>query len=199
MTRPVPREQLNLSVPVTALLKGVLYRDANEIAWQHLQGLASKVSDYVSTLGLDVVVDENQGYAFLRSKPDEELVERGIGRLIPRHRLSKNTSLMLALLRKKLLEFDATDSGTRLVLDIQQIRQMMAPFMPAGENEAQVIDKVDGTLTKVVELGFARRIPKQDSHIEVRRVITAFVTADWLADFDEHFNQYARIVSTETS
>jgi len=199
MTRAVLRDQLNLSVAVTALLKGVLYRDANEVAWQHLQGLTSQVSDYVSTLGLNVVVDENQGYAFLRSLPDEELAERGIGRLIPRHRLSKNTSLMLALLRKKLLEFDATDAGTRLILGIEQIRQMMEPFMPAGENQAQTVDKIDSTLTKVIELGFARRIPRQEDQFEVRRVITSFVTADWLADFDENFTQHAQSLAEPTS
>lgn len=198
MTRAVPQDQLNLSIPVTALLKGVLYRDANEIAWHHLQGLVSQVRDYVSTLGLDVVVDDNQGFAFLRSLPEEELAERGIGRLIPRHRLSKSTSLMLALLRKKLLEFDATGSGTRLVLDSQQIRQLMQPFMPTGDNETQAVDKIDATITKVVDLGFARRIPKQEGQFEVRRVISAFVTADWLADFDEIFSQYAGDVVEES-
>ncbi|MBQ7803051.1 DUF4194 domain-containing protein [Rhodococcus sp. (in: high G+C Gram-positive bacteria)] len=193
MTRTVPRDQLNLSIPVIALLKGVLYRDTNEIAWQHLQGLIAQVGDYVATIGLDVVVDVNEGYAFLRSLPDEELAELGISRLIPRHRLSKNTSVMLALLRKRLIEFDSTDStdsGSRLILGIEQIRRMMQPFMPTGDNEAQTTDKIDTILAKVVELGFVRRIPKQDDQFEVRRVISAFVSADWLADFDNDLIQY---------
>ncbi|MFT3715654.1 MAG: DUF4194 domain-containing protein [Gordonia sp. (in: high G+C Gram-positive bacteria)] len=198
MTRAVPRDQLNLSIPVTTLLKGVLYRDANETAWLHLQGLSTQVGDYVSTLGLEVVVDENQGFAFLRSLPDEELEERGIARLVPRHRLSKNTSLMLALLRKKLLEFDASDAGTRLVLDIEQIRQLMQPFMPSGENQAQAVDRIDATLSKVVDLGFVRHVRKQEGQYEVRRVISAFVTADWLADFDENFTGYADTRSEDT-
>lgn len=189
MTAPVSGAQLDLSVPVTALLKGVLYRDANEVAWHHLQGLRNQVSDYVSIMGLTVVIDESAGYAFLRSLPDEELADRSIGRLIPRHRLTRNVSLLLALLRKKLLEFDATDSGTRLILGIDQIRQMMQPFMPTGDNETRTIDKIDGAMTKVVELGFARRIPRQDGQYEVRRVITSFVTADWLAEFDQIFDR----------
>jgi hypothetical protein len=193
VTRTVPRDQLNLSIPVTALLKGVLYRDTNEIAWQHLQGLIAQVGDNVATIGLELGVDDNEGYAILRTLPDEELAELGISRLIPRRRLSKNTSVMLALLRKRLIEFDSTDStdsGSRLILGIEQIRRMMQPFMPTGDNEAQTTDKIDTILAKVVELGFVRRIPKQEDQFEVRRVISAFVSADWLADFDDNLRQY---------
>lgn len=192
MPATVPRDELNLSIPVTALLKGVLYRDSNEIAWQHLLSLTGRVRDYVATIGLDVVIDENQGFAFLRSMPDEQLAERGINRLIPRHSLTRNATLMLALIRKKLLEFDATDSGTRLVLDIGQIRQMMTPFMPTADNEARTADKIDAALNSVVKLGFLRQLPKQDNQFEVRRVITAFVTADWLAEFDCEFTQHTQ-------
>lgn len=190
MTSPVPHDQLNLSIPVTALLRGVLYRDSNEIAWNHLRGLTAQVSDYVATLGLEVVIDDNQGYAFLRSLPDDVLAERGITRLVPRHRLSRDSSLLLALLRKRLFEFDssdASDAGSRLVIDAEAIGQMMAPFMPTNSNQVQTTDKIDAAINKVVSLGFMRRIPKQNGQYEVRRVIASFVTADWLAQFDENF------------
>lgn len=187
----VPRDELNLSIPVTALLKGVLYRDTNELAWQHLLGLTNRVRDYVATIGLDVVIDDAQSFAFLRSMPEDALAERGINRLVPRHTLTRNVTLLLALVRKKLLEFDATDAGTRLVLDIAQIRQMMSPFMPTGDNEARTADKIDAAISSVVKLGFLRSLPKQDGQYEVRRVITAFVTADWLADFDRQFTRHA--------
>lgn len=100
----VTHDQLNLSIPVTALLKGVIYRDTDEIAWTHLMGLTSRVCDYVSTIGLDVVVDDSQGFAYLRSRPEEELEDRDIPRLIPRHSLTRNATVLLVLLRKKLLE-----------------------------------------------------------------------------------------------
>ncbi len=43
---------------VTHLMKGVVYRDTHEQVWQHLVQLVPRVSDYVATLGLVVVVDE---------------------------------------------------------------------------------------------------------------------------------------------
>jgi hypothetical protein len=191
-TRSIPRTELSLPLAVTHLMKGVVYRDTQEQIWQHLVQLVPQIRDYVATIGLDVVVDESEGYAFLRSKPDEpEADSAPIPRLIARHALSFHTSLMLALLRKKLAEFDATDDGFRLVLDRDEIVDVMAIFMATSNNEARNVDVVDRTITKVVELGFLRRMPRQDNQFEVRRVIKAFVDGQWLSDFDARLAEYA--------
>ena len=50
-------------------------------------------------------------------------------------------------------------------------------------------------LRKVADLGLVRRIPKQDRQFEVRRVIKAFVDAQWLADLDTHLAEYARLLT----
>lgn len=63
-------------------------------------------------------------------------------------------------------------------------------FLPDGSNEARLIDQVDATISKVVDLGFLRRLKpaagsSQDrGHYEVRRILKAFVDAQWLAEFD---------------
>ena len=190
-TRTVSRDELSLPLVVTHLMKGVVYRDTHEKVWQHLVQLVPRVSDYVATLGLIVVVDESEGYAFLRSKPDDSEDGDQIPRLIPRHALSFHTSLMLALLRKKLAEFDAADEGYRLILSRDQILDMMLMFMPASSNEAKINDQVDRTISKVADLGFLRRMPKHDNQFEVRRVLKAFVDGQWLSDFDARLTEYA--------
>lgn len=78
MSPTLSRDQLSLPIAVTTLMKAVVYRDTHEVPWQHIVGLASQVSDHVATLGLNVVIDEAEGYAYLRSKPDEELDEQKI-------------------------------------------------------------------------------------------------------------------------
>jgi hypothetical protein len=191
-TRSVSRNDLSLPLVVTHLMKGVVYRDSHEQVWQHLVQLVPRVSDYVATMGLTVVVDEAEGYAFLRSKPDAPDDDSPpIPRLIARHALSFHTSLMLALLRKKLAEFDATDDGFRLILSRDQIVDMMTMFMATSSNEARTVDMIDRTIGKVVELGFLRRLPKQDDQLEVRRVLKAFVDGQWLSDFDARLAEYA--------
>jgi hypothetical protein len=189
-TRTVPRDELSLPLVVTHLMKGVVYRDTHEKAWQHLVQLVPRVSDYVATLGLVVVVDESEGYAFLRSKPEDPDDDDSIPRLIPRHALSFHTSLLLALLRKKLAESDA-DDGYRLILSRDQILDVMLMFMPTSSNEAKITDQIDRTISKVVDLGFLRRMPKQDNQFEVRRVLKAFVDGQWLSEFDARLAEYA--------
>ena len=98
----------DLPLAVTQLMKGVVYRDAHERAWRNLLALQPQVRDYVAVMGLTVVIDEAEGYAFLRSRPEDDDVgddaarQPAPPRLIARRSLSFHVSLLLALLRKKL-------------------------------------------------------------------------------------------------
>jgi uncharacterized protein DUF4194 len=186
-------DEPSLSVAATHLMKGVVYRDTHPVPWHHLMRLQAQVRDYVAVLGLTVVIDEAEGYAFLRSQPrdDEMDGEPAVPRLIPRRALSFHVSLLLALLRKKLAEFDASNEDTRLVLTRQQIVDMCAVFLPASTSEARLIDQIDTHVAKVVELGFLRRINDVDASYEVRRIIKAFVDAQWLAEFEARLAEYS--------
>lgn len=186
------REEPDLSVVVTQLMKGVLYRDAHESQWRQLLQLQPQVRDYVAVIGLTVVVDESEGYAFLRSLPALDQDDgRTVPRLIPRRSLSFHVSLLLALLRKKLIEFDASAGDTRLVLSREQLVELVRVFMPEGSNEARMIDQIDAHIAKVVDLGFLRRVKDADGQFEVRRILKAFVDGQWLAEFDQRLAAYA--------
>ena len=144
----------DLSQAVTQLMKGVLYRDTHEKAWRHLIALQPQVKDYVAVLGLLVVIDEAEGYAFLRQRPADDPDEANpLPRLIPRRSLSFHVSLLLALLRKKLAEFDAHGGDSRLMLSREQITEMIRVFLPPTSNEARLTDQIDAHINKAVELG----------------------------------------------
>ncbi len=190
--------ELDLPLVVTQLMKGVLYRDTHDKAWRHLLQLQVQVSDYVAVLGLTVVVDEAEGYAFLRSRPDAEEADPdhpAPPRLIARRSLSFPVSLLLALLRKKLAEFDASNSDTRLMLARDQIVDMVRLFLPPTSNEARMVDQIDAHIGKAVELGFLRRVKNSPSLFEVRRILKAFVDGQWLADFDRQLARYAAVLA----
>jgi hypothetical protein len=191
-----------LSALLMHLLKGVLYRDDDERLWASLMRLQARIREQTAVLLLDLVLDEAEGYAFLKSRPDPEESEGAPRppRLVARRPLSYPVSLMLALLRKRLAEFDAGGGDLRLVLSRDEIAELMRVFLPDGTNEARLVDQVDTTITKVVELGFLRRLKaapgsSQQSqqargHYEVRRILKAFVDAQWLADFDARLAAY---------
>jgi hypothetical protein len=158
--------------------------------------LQARVRDYVAVLNLELVLDEAEGYAFLRSRPEaEDGSTPRLPRLIARRPLSFPVSLLLALLRKKLAEFDASGGDTRLVLSRDEVAELMRVFLPEGSNEARLIDQIDAHLGKVIELGFLRRLktePGQPTMVEVRRILKAFVDAQWLAEFDQRLAATAR-------
>jgi hypothetical protein len=188
-----------LSTAVVQLMKGAVYRDTHDTAWQHLLQLQPQVRDYVEVLGLQVVIDEAEGYAFLRQRPVGEDDDQQIPRLIPRRSLSFPVSLLLALLRKKLAEFDAQSGDTRLMLTRAQIAEMLRVFMPASSNEARLIDQIDAHIAKAVDLGFLRAAKSAEPVYEVRRILKAFVDGQWLADFDAKLAGYAATLTGEAS
>jgi hypothetical protein len=186
-----------LSVPVVQLMKGAVYRDTHDKAWQQLLQLKPQVRDYVEVLGLQVVIDEAEGYAYLRQRPVEEDDGSQIPRLIPRRSLSFHVSLLLALLRKKLAEFDAQGGDTRLMLTRAQIAEMLRVFVPATSNETRLLDQIDAHINKVVDLGFLRATKSAEPVYEVRRILKAFVDGQWLADFDAKLAGYAVTLTGE--
>ncbi len=178
---------------LVGLMKGVVYREGDAPLWQDLLGLQARVRDYVAVLGLELILDEAEGYAFLRTRPVPD-GEPDLPRLVQRRALSFPVSLLLALLRKKLAEFDAGDGdgGSRLILSRDEVAELIRVFLPSGSNEAKLIDQVETHLNKIIELGFVRRLkaPGGDQAFEVRRLLKAFVDAQWLAEFDQRLAGY---------
>jgi uncharacterized protein DUF4194 len=187
----------DLSVAVTQLMKGVVYRDTHDRAWRSLLELQPQARDFVEVIGLQVVIDESEGYAFLRQRAVDPDEPDPLPRLVPRRALSFPVSLLLALLRKKLAEFDAQGGDTRLMLSRAQILEMIRVFLPPTSNEARLTDQIDAHINKIVELGFLRPAKNSEQVYEVRRILKAFVDGQWLADFDTRLAEYAALLDAE--
>ncbi len=179
----------NFSTVLIALIRGVAYRENDPNLWQSLLDLQTRVREYIGLLGLELILDEAEGHAYLRQRQAAE-GEPELPRLVPRRQLSYPVSLLLALLRKKLAEFDATSGDTRLILGREEIVELVRVFLPDTANEARLIDRIDAHINKIVELGFLRRLRTGEDRYEVRRILKAFVDAQWLAEFDRRLSEY---------
>ena len=186
----IATDQNRLGHLLVGLFQGVLYRDSDATQWQPLMDLQGRVRDYCATIGLELILDDAEGYAYLRQRPAVP-GESEFPRLVQRRQLSYPVSLILVLLRKKLAEFDATGGDTRLVVGREQITEQVRLFLPQTGNEARLLDRMDAHLNKVVELGFLHRLRGQDNQFEVRRIVKAFVDAQWLSDFEQRLAQYS--------
>lgn len=182
----------SLGLVVVSLMKGVVYRDQHPAVWLQLEEIHGAVLDYVRVMGLDLIIDEAEGYAYLRQLGEQDVDESAqqLPRLVARRPLSFPVSLLCVLLRKKMVELDATGGDARLILTREQIVEMMRVFLPDRANEARLFDQIDTHINKVAEFGFLKKLAGNPPAWEVRRIIKALVEADWLADFNEKLKVY---------
>lgn len=180
-----------LSAVVIALCKGMIDREADSQLWQWLLNIQVAVSEYVATLGLELILDESEGYAFLRAR-EYDAEDDKLPRLIPRRQLSFHVSLLLALLREKMAESDASGGETRVIVSRDEVLEMIRIFLPEGSNEVRLIDQVDSYINQIVKMGFARKLKGSDKMLELHRIIKSFVDAQWLAEFDQRLSEYRK-------
>lgn len=174
---------------LVALMKGVLERDAHSETWRALLELQGPVRDYFAQVGLELMVDDVEGLAYLRQRPSDD-PESPLPRLVARRPLSYPVSLLLALLRKRLAELDASTGETRLVLERGEIVDLLRVFLAGTGNEAKLVDRVDAHIHKLVELGFLQGLRGREDQYEVRRILKSFVDAQWLHDFERRLAEY---------
>lgn len=207
-TTPITIPAADLSALLIGLLRGILYRDSDERLWSALLNLQARVRDYVTLLHLDLILDEAEGYAFLKGRPEPKDEEKTPSppRLVVRRQLSFPVSLLLALLRKKLAEFDTRGGDTRLVMNRDEMVELIRVFMPNATNEAKFTDQFETHINKVLELGFLRKLKPAEggalaggANYEVLRILRAFVDAQWLGEFDARLAVYRARLTDNSS
>jgi hypothetical protein len=174
------------------LLKGVVYRDQHPLIWDDLRTLQSAALDYFKTIGLDLVVDEADGFAYLRQDPD---LDEGTPRLIQRRPMSAPMSLLCVLLRKKMVEADAGGGDGRVILSHEQITEMMRLFWPRRADESRIDDRIEQQIRRAVEFELLKPLKSDGQAYELRPIIKALVDADWLAGLDEKLEAYQDAVA----
>jgi len=177
------RSDSDFSTLTVLLFKGVVYREVGKRLWRALVELQDHVRDYVGVLGLDLVLDEEEGYALLR--PREEAIAGEAGtrpELIPSHEVALPTALLACRLRRALADFDAHGGASRLILTRTELGALLAEALAARDDEARLSIDVQAHADRLVQLGFLRRLASQTGPVayEVQRVLRAIVDPPWL-------------------
>lgn len=179
-----------VAATIIRLMREVVYREQDEETWAALTRHTSAIRDHFAAIGIEVRIDEVEGYAYLQSQPAQD-GEDELPRLVRRRTLTYNVSLLLVLLRRRLAEFEAQGDGGKLVVSRGDIVELLQLFLAESTNEAQIIDRVDATIKNASELGFLRQLRGQTDQWEVRRIIKAYIDAQTLSDFDAKLREYA--------
>ncbi len=176
------------------LLKGPLYRAKQRDLWQCLERDQYLIREYFQQIGLSLVLDNAEGYAYLKQmdfetsddaveQSKEEILE--IPRLISRRAMSFGHTLLIVLLRKRLAEHDSEDSSPRLIVSRAEIHQWLQPYYPTVSNEVKQRKDFDGLIKKVIEMGFLSTLINHQDDFEVQRIIKALVNAEEIASILE--------------
>lgn len=160
------------SFVLAQLLLEPVYRE-DGVAWETLRAERDSIAHYFRQLGQDLIIDETEGYAFLRQIEIEggERVPR-IGRRQP---LGNTATVLLVCLREELARFDtAPGESTRLVYTRQQLRDLVGQFVRETNNQVRDVRTIDAAIRRVEELGFLRAFgPPESDTFEVMRILKA--------------------------
>lgn len=183
-----------LSQVLISLLKGVVYQHQQGALWLDLLSVLSEAQEYFSKIGLEIHVDELEGFAFLKQKAmvrESEQEEDPLNlKLISKRPFSYAVSLLCILLRKYLLEQDSQGGLVRPILTQEKIIGMMSLYLPEKNNEVRRVDQIETAINKVIECGFLRVLKQEEKIYEVQRIIKAFIDADWLNELDQKLEMY---------
>ncbi len=167
-------------VAIILLMKGIFYKSDNERAFFELVGNSyGAISDYFKTIGLEVLVDENDGYAYLKNRVYEDESE-ALPKLIASRELSYKVSLLCLILRKKIAQFDMQNENEKAIISGEEIFSNMSLYMDIQFNEVKAKREIEATIKKVEELGFLKKIRNSEDIYEIKSAIKSFVNVEFL-------------------
>lgn len=178
------------------LLQGIVYDD--DPYWNMLSNNIREITDFFETIGVQVFIDQNDGYAFLKQIDDDE-TEAGSEtiRLIRRYPLSFELSLLCVLLREELEKFDSSQHDSAiLVLSESEIRSMLSVYFKEKADQTKLYRELTKYLNQAAELSFLKELKENsgstdipiDRKFEVRRILRAVIDIDFLSEFKKRLD-----------
>jgi len=160
------------SFVLARLLLEPIYREDGSL-WEALRAEREAIAHYFRQIGQEVVIDDAEGYAFLRQ------IELGGGERVPRvgrrQPLGYTATLLLVCLREDLARFDAAPGdSTRLVRSRPQLRDLVGQFLRESNNQVRDLRMIDAAIHRLEELGFLRAFgPPETEAFEIMRILKA--------------------------
>jgi len=178
-----------LSFIQVRLLREPIYREEKD-DWEVLRAQQEKVRHYFHQIGQELVMDEAEGYAFLRQL-EAEGVDR-IPRLNRRMPLTYQATLLLVCLREEFCRFDTrSPDAARLVKTRGELQGLISAFLPESTNQVRDLGKIDTAIQRLKELGFLTQISDDPEEFEVMRIVKAKLGPNELEAIKKRLKEYA--------
>lgn len=176
------------------LLKGpVEYLEKS--SWEKLLLYKTELTRFVQQLGLSLVLDEEDGYAYLtHSLPDEE-GDSSVS-WIQRRPLTYDESVLLVLLRDMMAEFEVGEVTAReLIKKRREIKEYAELFFKENASRVKFIKELDRLIDKAEENGFLDKTEHSDiadeQKFRIKKIIKAKVDTEILDQFKQKLSEHA--------
>lgn len=183
---------------IIKLLQGPIYSD-EKTAWQDLQSWSSAIQDYFSRIGIELIINEIDGFARIVQPDADEYDDNPLPRLMRKQSMNYETTLLCVILREMLEEFDVITEGTKLFLTQKEIKERIELFYKEQANKSRLwkeLSKPINTLTSIGILKLTREDPvnKDNNQYEIKRIIKALVSNDKLEEIKIKLQTYVNTV-----
>lgn len=182
------------------LLKGpVDYTE--KTVWEKLLQYKSELPVFLQQLGLRLILDEEDGYAYIEQTNPEE--DDTVVSWIIRRPLTYEESIMLVLLREMMAEFETSESNSReLIRKRREIKEYAELFFKENASRVKFLKEIDRLIDKTEEYGFLSLADDHDvadeQRFRIKKIIKARVASEELEDFLAQLKQKKeKIKSTE--
>ena len=180
---------------VVKLLKGPA-EYVEKSAWEKLLQYKVELIIFLQQLGLTLVLDEQDGYAFVKHAMSED--EEAYVSWVQRRSFSYEESIMLVLLREMMAEFEISDSSSReLIKKRREIKEYAELFFKEGASRIRFLRDIDRLIDKVEENGFLQKIENHDlideQKFRIRKIIKAKVDSEALEQFQQQLLAHQEI------
>lgn len=173
---------------IRKLLRGVVYYDDTRI-WQQLRDHELPIREYLGAIGLQVLLDETGGFAYLHDISADEDGPASLPRLTMRRELNFMDTLLLVLLRERYDEHEGRnmDMGP-LSLSAEDLLEMVQVFMPDLSDARKLESSTAASIKRLVRYGFLSE--RRGGGFIVRPVIRQKVSAGELASIKARLTAY---------
>jgi Domain of unknown function (DUF4194) len=181
------------SKAIVRLLKSTVERNSN--VWDDVINYQTEIQDYISKIGLELIVKKDEGFAFVKQLEDSEGNTLG---LVQRRQIGFETSIVLVVLRQSLEDFDSnpTQLATEKFITNTEIKDELELFLPEKYDRVRFIKELDRYINAAVDLGYLKEISKKDyeTKYQIHRIIKEKITLDILQDFKTKLQDYVESV-----
>ncbi len=181
------------STAAVRLLQGVVY-ESDERVWEIVLTHRSRLERHFAFIGMVLILDEPEGYAFLRPIGEDDQAPEGyenLPKLFQKSRLGYAATVLCVMLRDELRRFDDEQvDSTRCVVRKADLYEDWKAFVPENSNEGKLQRDFDSAIRTVKDLGFLKPLNPDGDDLEIRRILKARIGVQQLEDIRQMLNEH---------